>query len=62
MKLMTQQLHLKSLIEDGRYQPQPALVAEAMLRRRGVRTLLTGASISPAGRIPSAPAARRQAA
>ena len=62
MKLMTQPLHLKSLIEDGRYQPQPELVAEAMLRRRGVRSLLTGVSISPAGRIPSAPAARRQAA
>jgi hypothetical protein len=62
MKLMTQQLHLKSLIEDGRYQPQPELVAEAMLRRRGVRTLLTAAAINPAGRIPSVPAARRQAA
>ncbi len=62
MKLMTQQLHLKSLIEDGRYQPQPELVAEAMLRRRGVRTLLTAAAINPAGRIPSPRAARRQAA
>jgi len=62
MKLMTQSLHLKSLIEDGRYQPQPDLVAEAMLRRRGVRTLLTGGAIGPAGRIPSAPASRRQAA
>jgi hypothetical protein len=62
MKLMTQPLHLKSLIEDGRYQPQPELVAEAMLRRRGVRTLLTAAAINPAGRIPSPPAARRQAA
>ena len=62
MKLMTQQRHLKSLIEDGRYQPQPELVAEAMLRRRSVRALLTGAAISPAGRIPSAPAVRRQAA
>jgi urease accessory protein UreE len=62
MKSMTQQRHLKSLIEEGQYQLQPELVAAAMLRRRGVRTLLTGAAISPAGRIPSAPAARRQAA
>jgi hypothetical protein len=63
MKLMTQQLHLKSLIEDGRYQqPQPELVAEAMLRRRSVRALLTGVPAGPAGRIPSAPASRRQAA
>jgi hypothetical protein len=31
---------LKSLVETGKYRPQPALVAEAMLRRRGVRELL----------------------
>lgn len=62
MKLMTQQLHLKSLIEDGRYQPQPELVAEAMLRRRSVRALLTGGPAGPVGRIPSASAGRRQAA
>ena len=47
MKLMTQQRQLKSLIEDGRYQPQPELVAQAMLRRRGVRTLLTGSGDQP---------------
>jgi hypothetical protein len=62
MRVMTQQRHLKSLIEDGRYEFQPELVAQAMLRRRGVRTLLTGAALSPAGHIPSAPAVRRQAA
>jgi hypothetical protein len=32
---------LKSMIEAGRYKPDPALVAEAMLSRRGVRELLT---------------------
>ena len=33
---------LKSLVETGDYRPEPALVAEAMLRRRGVRELLVG--------------------
>ena len=32
--------HLKSLVESGHYKPEPALVAEAMLQRRGVRELL----------------------
>jgi hypothetical protein len=32
---------LKSIIEAGRYRPDPALVAEAMLSRRSVRELLT---------------------
>jgi len=47
--------HLKSLIESGHYKPEPALVAEAMLQRRGVRTLLTGgvSSVSQAGHSPS---------
>ncbi len=54
MKLMTQQLQLKSLIEDGRYQPQPELVAEAMLRRRGVRALLTGGGDQPSWSNPVA--------
>lgn len=31
---------LKSLVETGNYRPKPALIAEAMLRRRGVRELL----------------------
>jgi Anti-sigma-28 factor, FlgM len=57
-----QQRQLKSLIENGQYQPEPELVAQAMLRRRGVRTLLTGASISSADRSQSPQAARRQAA
>jgi hypothetical protein len=53
---------LKGLIEHGNYRPEPALVAQAMLRRRGVRALLTGMSFSPADRIPSAADSRRQAA
>lgn len=35
-----QQERLKALVETGDYRPKPALVAEAMLRRRGVRELL----------------------
>jgi hypothetical protein len=31
---------LKNLVESGTYRPKPALIAEAMLRRRGVRELL----------------------
>lgn len=57
-----QQRQLKSLVESGNYQPVPELIAEAMLRRRGVRTLLTGPAISPADRSQSPQAARRQAA
>jgi hypothetical protein len=57
-----EQQQLKSLVESGNYRPQPELVACAMLRRRGVRALLTGTAPSPAGRIPSAAATRRQAA
>ena len=43
---------LKSLVETGHYRPEPALVAEAMLRRRGVRELLTAEPqpLNPAGR------------
>lgn len=37
---------LKTLIASGRYRPQPAEVAQAMLRRRAVRDLLIG---TPAG-------------
>ena len=46
-----QQPQLKSLVERGDYHPEPELVARAMLRRRGVRALLTGAPLSPPGRI-----------
>ncbi|MBS1887377.1 MAG: flagellar biosynthesis anti-sigma factor FlgM [Actinobacteria bacterium] len=34
---------LKNLVESGSYKPDPSRVASAMLRRRGVRELLTGA-------------------
>ncbi len=34
---------LKNLVEAGSYKPDPSRVANAMLRRRGVRELLTGA-------------------
>jgi hypothetical protein len=58
-----EQQQLKSLVESGGYRPAPELIACAMLRRRGVRALLTSNSlISPADRIPSPRAARRQAA
>jgi hypothetical protein len=54
---------LKTLIDTGHYQPQPELVAEAMLRRRGVRQLLGAEGpLSQAGRIPPPSTARRQAA
>jgi hypothetical protein len=56
-----EQRQLKSLVESGSYRPEPELVARAMLRRRGVRALLMG-TLSPAGRIPSAPEVPRQAA
>jgi hypothetical protein len=55
---------LKSLVKAGHYKPEPALVAEAMLQRRGVRELLAQelSTFSAAGRTPPSPAARRQAA
>jgi hypothetical protein len=57
-----QQRDLKSLIEDGNYRPEPALVAQAMLRRRGVRALLAGSLLSSADRIHADPTGGRQAA
>jgi hypothetical protein len=50
---------LKSLVETGNYRPKPALIAEAMLKRRGVRELLgdetpeVGAAVgfNPGGQI-----------
>ncbi|HEX3174238.1 MAG TPA: hypothetical protein VHQ43_08475 [Solirubrobacterales bacterium] len=66
---------LKTLIAAGDYHPQAADVAQAMLRRRGVRELLmegyafgagrngkVGGPFNPAGRIPPAPHSPRQAA
>lgn len=62
MSNVMQQQQLKSLVESGGYRPEPELVARAMLRRRGVRALLTGASLSAADRIQPAAESRRQAA
>ena len=65
-----QQERLKSLVETGNYRPKPALVAEAMLKRRGVRELLaedthafgsTG-RLNPGGQIRSTRATGPQAA
>jgi hypothetical protein len=54
---------LKRLIESGSYKPEPALIAAAMLERRGMRSLLTSEKITPVGRIPApASAAGRRAA
>jgi hypothetical protein len=55
---------LRKMVETGRYTPEPALVADAMLRHRGVRELLVGSvtPIKPAGRTPRLATSRRQAA
>jgi hypothetical protein len=61
---------LRIMVESGSYRPEPALVAQAMLRRRGLRALLAADGkvgtvdgvVSPAGRTPEAPAAHPQAA
>jgi hypothetical protein len=61
---------LRIMVESGNYRPEPALVAQAMLRRRGLRELLAadrkvgtlGGRISRADRTPEAPAAHPQAA
>jgi hypothetical protein len=54
---------LKSMIEEGRYKPNPALVADAMLSRRSVRELLAGNEpLRSVDRTPSHPVAHRRAA
>ena len=62
---------LKSLIESGRYKPDPSEIALAMLQRRGVRDLLVeereaamnGAAVNgSAGRTHAARAMPPQAA
>jgi hypothetical protein len=46
---------LSRMVETGRYKPDPALVAQAMLRRRGMRVLLTSAApVTPVDRSPEA--------
>jgi hypothetical protein len=56
--------HLQSLIAAGHYKPEPELVAEAMLQRRGVRLLLGkgSAASSAADRSHSALAGPHRAA
>jgi hypothetical protein len=59
-----QSQELKNLVESGHYKPDPSRVAMAMLRRRGVRELLTGVApaLSRADRIQPAPGSPRRAA
>jgi hypothetical protein len=57
-----EQRQLKSLIENGNYRPEPELIARAMLRRRGVRTLLATPALIEADRIHAAATAGRRAA
>ena len=56
------QRQLKTLVQSGHYKPDPELIAEAMLQRRGMRTLLRGDRVSEAGRIPARRAGDHQAA
>jgi hypothetical protein len=56
MRLRMHRRHLKILVETGHYKPPPELVAQAMLRRRGVRELLTNDALpaNPTDRTRSA--------
>jgi hypothetical protein len=56
------QTELKNLVEAGSYKPDPSRVASAMLRRRGVRELLTGAYASAADRSHAAAQLHHRAA
>jgi hypothetical protein len=56
------QTELKNLVESGTYKPDPSRVATAMLRRRGVRELLTGAYASAADRSRGSAQLRHRAA
>ena len=47
---------LKSLVEAGNYRPSPALIAEAMLKRRGIRELLVVEPTSVNAAVRSRPA------
>ena len=53
---------LKNLVESGSYKPDPSRVATAMLRRRGVRELLTGAYAASADRSHDSAQLRHRAA
>jgi len=45
MRPRMQKRQLKRLVETGHYQPDPGRIAQAMLRHRGVRELLTGGAL-----------------
>jgi hypothetical protein len=62
MRRRMQPRQLKSLVESGHYKPEPSLIADAMLQRRGVRELLTSESFMRAGQIPPASQVRHRAA
>ncbi len=62
MRRRMQPRQLKSLVETGHYKPEPALIAEAMLERRGVRALFGSESLMRVGRTPPPPEAPRRAA
>ena len=53
MRRRMQPRQLKSLVESGHYKPEPALVAAAMLERRGVRSFLADGQLTPAGQSPA---------
>ena len=53
---------LKNLVESGSYKPDPSRVANAMLRRRGVRELLTGSYAEAADRSHGSATLRHRAA
>jgi hypothetical protein len=55
---------LKLLVQTGGYRPNPALIAEAMLRRRGVRELIADdvVAVKPTGRTRPAQATGPRAA
>jgi len=62
MRRRMQPRQLKTLVESGHYKPQPSLIADAMLQRRGVRELLTSEGFMRAGQIPPVSQARHRAA
>ncbi len=62
MRRRMQPRQLKSLVDSGHYKPEPSLIADAMLQRRGVRELLTSEGFMRAGRTPPSPQAGRRAA
>ena len=62
MRRRMQPRQLKTLVESGHYKPEPSLIADAMLQRRGVRELLTSETFMRAGRIPPISQARHRAA